>query len=119
MEGSVVDCAGCVVHVDVHGEWVMLWVAAMYNVVVILSMAGMVCLAHIQKLCSARVCMVCMVCNGILSVWCVGLKLCLLQLNMADMDQWKTVELVLRLFSDMNWLSAFREFSRVQKLYCC
>ena len=24
--------AGSVVHVDVHGEWFMLWVAAMYNV---------------------------------------------------------------------------------------
>ena len=29
MEGSGVGSAGCVVHVDVHGEWVMLWVAAM------------------------------------------------------------------------------------------
>ena len=27
------------VHVDVHGEWVMLWVAAMNNVLAILSMA--------------------------------------------------------------------------------
>ena len=26
------------VHVDVHGEWVVFWVAAMYNVLVILSM---------------------------------------------------------------------------------
>jgi len=25
------------VHVDVHGEWVMLWEAAMYNVLAILS----------------------------------------------------------------------------------
>ena len=25
------------VHVDVHGEWVMLWVAAMYNVLAVLS----------------------------------------------------------------------------------
>ena len=38
------------VHVDVHGEWVMLWVAAMYNVLAILSMADMVCLACMQKL---------------------------------------------------------------------
>ena len=50
MEGSVVGSAGCVVHVDVHGEWVMLWVAAMYNVLAILSMADMVCLACMQKL---------------------------------------------------------------------
>ena len=42
----VVDSAGCVVHVDVHGERVMLWVAAMS----ILSMADMVCLACMQKL---------------------------------------------------------------------
>ena len=38
------------VHVDVHGEWVMLWMATMYNVLAILSMAGMVCLACKQKL---------------------------------------------------------------------
>ena len=38
------------VHVDVHGEWVMLWVAAMYNVLATLSMADMVCLACMQKL---------------------------------------------------------------------
>ena len=38
------------VHVDVHGEWVMLWVAAMYNVLAVLSMADMVCLACMQKL---------------------------------------------------------------------
>ena len=54
VESSVVcSGAGCVAHVDVHGERVMLWVAAMYNVVVILSMAGVVCLACMQKLCSA------------------------------------------------------------------
>ena len=29
MEGSGEGSAGCVVHVDVHGECVMLWVAAM------------------------------------------------------------------------------------------
>ena len=28
MEGNVV---GSAVHVDAHGEWVMLWVAAMYH----------------------------------------------------------------------------------------
>ena len=33
------------VHVDVHGVWVMLWVAAMYNVLAILSMTyGLSCL---------------------------------------------------------------------------
>ena len=29
VEGSVVGSGGCVVHFDVHREWVMLWVAAM------------------------------------------------------------------------------------------
>ena len=29
MEGSGVGSGGCVVHFDVHGERVMLWVAAM------------------------------------------------------------------------------------------
>ena len=29
MEGSGEGIAGCVVHVDVHGECVILWVAAM------------------------------------------------------------------------------------------
>ena len=39
------------VHVDVHaGEWVMLWVAAMYNVLAVLSMVDMVCHALMQKL---------------------------------------------------------------------
>ena len=28
MEGSGVGSAGYVVHVDMHGEWVLLWVAA-------------------------------------------------------------------------------------------
>ena len=45
--------AGSVVHVHVHGEWFMLWVAAMYNLIAILSMADMVCLACMQKLWSA------------------------------------------------------------------
>ena len=35
VEASVVGSAGCVGHVDVHGEWVMLWVVAMYNAVTI------------------------------------------------------------------------------------
>ena len=34
------------VHVDMHGEWVMLWVVAMYNVLAILSKVHMVCLAE-------------------------------------------------------------------------
>ena len=37
-------------HVDVHGEWVMLWGVAMYDVLAILSTADMVCLACMQKL---------------------------------------------------------------------
>ena len=37
-------------HADVHGEWVMLWVAAMYDVLAILSMTDTVCLACMQKL---------------------------------------------------------------------
>ena len=41
---------GSVVNVDVHGVWFMLWVAAIYNVLAILSMADMVCLACMQKL---------------------------------------------------------------------
>ena len=53
MESSVAGSAGSVVHVDVYGEWVMLWVAAMYNLVAILSLADMVCLAYMQKLWSA------------------------------------------------------------------
>ena len=36
MEGK---CGGCVVHVDVHGECVTLWVAQL-----LLGMAGIVCL---------------------------------------------------------------------------
>ena len=38
------------VHVDVHGEWVVLWVAPMYNVLAILNMVDMVCLACMKKL---------------------------------------------------------------------
>ena len=38
------------VHVEEHGEWVMSWKAAMYNVVALLSVADMVCLACMQKL---------------------------------------------------------------------
>ena len=49
VEGSQLGSGGCVVHVDVHGEWVMLWVA-----VATLSMADRVCLpVTMQKLWSA------------------------------------------------------------------
>ena len=61
------------VHVDVHEDWVMLWVAAMYNVLVILSMADAVCLACMQKLCMesmSSACWVCMVCM-VYGVWSV------------------------------------------------
>ena len=79
------------VNVDVHEDWVMLWVAAMYNVFVILSMADTVCLACMQKLCmesmssACWVCMVCMQVYGVLSVQ----VMCeiLLLLNIVDMDQ--------------------------------
>ena len=77
------------VHVDVHEDWVMLWVAAMYNVFAILSMADTVCLACMQKLCMesmSSACWVCMVCMvyGVQSVQ----VMCeiLLLLNIVDMD---------------------------------
>ena len=38
------------VYVDVHGEWVILWVAANCNILGILSLVGMVCLACVRKL---------------------------------------------------------------------
>ena len=54
------------VHVGVHGEWVMLWVGAMYNVLAILSMADVVSLACMHKLLQIESmheqCWVCMVC---------------------------------------------------------
>ena len=46
------------VHVDVHEDWVMLWVTAMYNVLAILSMADTVCLACMQKLCMGSISLV-------------------------------------------------------------
>ena len=81
------------VHVDVHEDWVMLWVAAMYNVLAILSMADTVCLACIQKLCMesmSSACWVCMVCMvyGLFKLCCEILLL----LNIVDMDRWKTME---------------------------
>ena len=66
------------VHVDVHaGEWVMLWVAAMCNVLAILSMADTVCLACMQKLCMesmSSACWVCMV-RMVYGVWSVQVML--------------------------------------------
>ena len=91
VEGSVVGSA--VVHVDVHEDWVMLWVAAMYNVLAILSMADTVCLACMQKLymeSMSSACWVCMVCMvyGLFKLCCEILLL----LNIVDMDRWKTME---------------------------
>ena len=56
VEGSGLGSAGCVVHVDVHGEWVVLWVAATQ---LLLSNADMICL----------VCRSCGVAQG---CWCVS-----------------------------------------------
>ena len=83
VEGSVVGSAG-----RVGG----------YNVLAILSMADMVCLACMQKLWNPEKCWVCMVCMvymvyGLYDT--LEFKLCceiLLLLNMVDMDRWKTVE---------------------------
>ena len=72
VEGSVVG-----VHVDVHEDWVMLWVAAMYNVLAILSMTDTVRLACMQKLCMGSMssaCWVCMVCM-VYGVWSVQVML--------------------------------------------
>ena len=44
MEGSGVGSAGCVVHVGVHGECVVLWVAATYLLLSMADMRDMVCL---------------------------------------------------------------------------
>ena len=46
VEGSGVGSGGCVVHIDVHREWVMLWVAAMW----LLYWAWPSCLDYMQKL---------------------------------------------------------------------
>ena len=86
------------VHVDVHaGEWVMLWVAAMY-LHALLSMADTVCLACMHAEAVRGVHEQCMLGRSVWYVWCMmyGLfKLCceiLLLLNIVDMDRWKTVE---------------------------
>ena len=50
------------VHVDVHEDWIMLWVAAMYNVLAILSMAEAVHGVHEQ-------CMLGL--YGMYGVWCM------------------------------------------------
>ena len=44
MEGSGVGSAGCVMHVGVHGECVVLWVAATYLLLSMADMRDMVCL---------------------------------------------------------------------------
>jgi len=75
VEGSVVGSAGYVVHVDVHGEWVMLWVAAMYNVLAILSMAGLFCLYEAWT---------------VLALY--GMLDFLMLTDMAAMDWWKAME---------------------------
>ena len=57
MEGSWEGIAGCVVHVDVHGEYVHVYVLGECSVV-LLSMAGIVCL--VCRNCGAVLgCMVC------------------------------------------------------------
>ena len=81
------------------GEWVMLLMAAMYNVLAIAEHGryGLSCLyaetgAHEQ-------CWVCMVCMVYCLYDVLELKLCceiLLLLNMVDMDQWKTVEIAVQ-----------------------
>ena len=43
VEGIGVGSAGCVVDVDVHGQWVMLWVAAMYLLLSVAEMVSLVC----------------------------------------------------------------------------
>ena len=48
VEGSVVGSAGSACWCS--GEWVMLWVGAVYNVLAILSMADVVSLACMHKL---------------------------------------------------------------------
>ena len=43
VEGIGVGSAGCVVDVDVHGQWVMLWVATMYLLLSVADMVSLVC----------------------------------------------------------------------------
>ena len=75
------------------------WLHAMYNVLAILSMTDVVCLAHMHCFESMHeqcwVCMVCMVCVVYGLYGRLEFKLCceiLLVLNMVDMDRWNTVE---------------------------
>ena len=71
----------------------MLWVAAVYNVLAILSMADKVSLACMQKLCMesmSSACWVCMVCMVYGLYGILEFKLCceiLLLLSMVDMDR--------------------------------
>ena len=53
-----------------HGEWVMLWVAAMYSVLAILSMTDEVCLACMQKLHVESM-------SSVVSVWYVRYMVCM------------------------------------------
>ena len=91
------------VHGDVHGEWVMLWVAAC-NVQCTCytehDRCGLSC-TYAETVLSpcmssaAWVCMVCMVCVVYGLYGRLEFKLCceiLLVLNMVDMDRWNTVE---------------------------
>ena len=79
------------------------WLHAMYNVLAILSMTDVVCLAHtyaetVLSPCMHEQCWVCMVCMVCVVYGLYGrleFKLCceiLLVLNMVDMDRWNTVE---------------------------
>ena len=56
------------VHVDVHEDWVMLWVAAMCNVLAILSMADTVCLTSEAVHGVHEQCMLGL--YGMYGVWC-------------------------------------------------
>ena len=59
------------VHVDVHEDWVMLWVAAMYNVLATLSMADTVCLSCLYAEAVHGVHEQCMLgLHGMYGVWC-------------------------------------------------
>ena len=61
VEGSELCSAGCVVHVGVHGEWVVLWVAALQ---LLLSMAEAVeCTSSAESVWHVRVYVCCMLLN--------------------------------------------------------
>ena len=121
VEGSGVGSAGCEVHVDVHGECVMLWIAAMYNVVAIYTEHGRYGLS-----CLYAETVECMSSAG--SVWLLGFNLCpeiLLLLNMAvgSMEDCRVsiAEYLVHLgcIVCMNRLSACREFCDVHSWQNC